>query len=68
MPQRHVQIHVRVPTPKPGMVPESPQTRQRQKRMPPKHCMNLVFSLKKLKFSGRCYANDPQGSSMRDAN
>jgi len=47
---------------------KTPQTRQRQKRMPPKHCMNLVFSLKKLKFSGRCYANDPQGSSMRDAN
>jgi len=32
-------------------------TGQRQKRMPPKHCMNLVY--KKNKFSGRCYANDP---------
>ena len=30
--------------PKPGLVPESPQTGQRQKRMLPKHCMNLVFS------------------------
>jgi hypothetical protein len=47
-PRDTYKIHMRVPTPNPGLVLESLQTGQRQKRMPPKHCMNLVN--KKLNF------------------
>jgi len=46
-PRDTYKIHVIVPTPNPGLVLESLQTRHQQKRMPPKHCMNLV---KKLNF------------------
>ncbi len=41
-PRDMYKIHMRVPTPNPGLVLESLQTGQRQKRMPPKLYMNLV--------------------------
>jgi hypothetical protein len=45
-----------------------PSNKATAKKNAAKTLYESCFFFFNIKFSGRCYANDPQGSSMQDAN